>query len=92
MIVNPRASVTAIDRIEAAAVRVRVAAPPVDGAANAALLRFLADALGVSRSTVAIVSGENARRKRVAFAHLSPDHLLERIEKLITTEHHPGRS
>jgi len=88
VIVTPRASVTAIDRVESSAVRVRVAAPPADGAANAALVRFLADAIGVSRSTVEIVSGGSGRRKRSAFAGLSPDHLFERVEKQIAKGHH----
>ncbi len=46
--------------------RVRVAAPPVDGAANLALVRVLADGLGVARGAVRIISGETARTKRVA--------------------------
>jgi uncharacterized protein len=45
--------------------RVRVAAPPVDGAANAALVRLLAKALGVPKSAVTIVSGETSRDKTV---------------------------
>ena len=47
---------------------VRVAAPPVDGAANDALIAFLADALHVPRRAVRIVSGERSRQKRVAIA------------------------
>lgn len=47
------------------AIRVRVAAPPVGGAANEALIRFLAERLGVPRSAVTIVRGATARRKVV---------------------------
>jgi hypothetical protein len=45
--------------------RVRVAAPPVEGAANEELIRTLARALGVPRSAVEIVSGDRSKSKRV---------------------------
>ena len=45
--------------------RVRVSAPPVDGAANEALLRLLAKRFGVPRSALRIVSGETSRMKVV---------------------------
>ena len=83
VVVTPRASVTAIDRVEGNVLRVRVAAPPVDGAANAALVRFLADVVGVARSGVAIVAGASGRRKRVAFAGVAPDQLIGRLEESI---------
>jgi uncharacterized protein len=44
-------------------IRVRLQAPPVDGAANEALIAFLADELGVSRRQVRIVSGFGSRTK-----------------------------
>lgn len=45
---------------------VRIAEAPVDGAANGAVVRLLAEALGVSRSKVALVSGTASRHKRIA--------------------------
>ncbi len=45
--------------------RVRIKAPPVDGKANAALRRFLADAFGVATSQVELTGGESARMKRL---------------------------
>lgn len=45
--------------------RVRVASPPVDGAANAALIAFLAKTLKIPRSAVTLASGETARIKRL---------------------------
>ena len=45
--------------------KVRVAAPPVEGAANAALLAFLAKTLGVSRSALTLASGAGARLKLI---------------------------
>jgi uncharacterized protein (TIGR00251 family) len=50
---------------EEGALRVRVKAPPVDGAANAALVTLLAKQVGVSKSKVTLVSGATARNKIV---------------------------
>lgn len=50
--------------------RVRVAAPPADGQANAALLRLIAQVAGRPASTVRIVSGERARLKQLEIAGL----------------------
>jgi len=52
-------------------IRVRIAAPPVNGAANAELTRFLAERLGVPRRAVTIVSGTGGRRKIVEIAGLA---------------------
>ncbi len=57
---------------------VRVAAPPVDGAANEALIRLLAAALDVPRSAVSIESGATARVKRVRIEDVAPDALSGR--------------
>jgi uncharacterized protein (TIGR00251 family) len=48
------------------ALAVRLAAPPVDGAANSALVAFLARTLGIPRTSIAIVSGERSRLKMLA--------------------------
>ncbi len=62
------------------ALAVRLAAPPVDGAANKALIPFLARALGVGRSAVRIVSGETARLKIVEVTGVSVDEVTRRLE------------
>lgn len=64
--VIPRAKRTAVSGTRQDAVLVRLAAPPVDGAANAALITFLADQLGVATRALRIVAGETSREKRVA--------------------------
>ena len=63
--VVPRAPRTKVDGERAGAILVRLAAPPVDGAANDALVAFLAAALRLPRRQVTIVSGEKSRDKRV---------------------------
>ena len=47
------------------ALKVRIAAPPIEGRANEALTEFFADRLGVARRAVTLVSGESSRRKRL---------------------------
>jgi hypothetical protein len=74
--VVPRASRTQIVGEADGALRVRVAAPPVDGAANDELVRVLARALKVSRSAVAITAGGTSRLKRVAVSGIAPEALL----------------
>jgi uncharacterized protein (TIGR00251 family) len=63
--VVPRASRSAIEGMYGEALKVRLAAPPVDGAANDELVEVLADALGVPRSRVRIVGGGHSRTKVV---------------------------
>ena len=66
--VIPRAGRSGLAGIRDDAVLVRLAAAPVDGAANAELIETLADALDVPRRAVSIVSGERSRQKRVRIA------------------------
>ena len=63
--VQPRASRTEILGARGDELRIRLQAPPVDRAANEALVRVIAEALGVSRSAVDIVSGLASRSKTV---------------------------
>ena len=61
----PRAPRTRVDGTRAGAILIRLAAPPVDGAANDALVAFLSQALALPRRDIRIVSGEKSRDKRV---------------------------
>lgn len=63
--VTPRAGRDEITGWRESVLEVRVKAPPVEGEANAALVRVLAAALGVRRSQVELVSGHAGRTKRV---------------------------
>ena len=58
--------------------RARVSAPAVEGAANQALLRLLADELEVPRRTVRLVAGAASRTKLVVIDDIDPDRVLER--------------
>ena len=63
--VRPNAARTSLEGLYGDALKLRIAAPPVDGAANAAVIEFLADRLGVPRARVRLVGGAGSRRKRV---------------------------
>jgi len=69
--VRPRAGRDAIVGWQGAVLRVRVAAPPADGAANEAVRLLLAERLGCARSRVEIVRGHTARTKVVRIAGLA---------------------
>ncbi len=62
------------------ALKVRLAAPPVEGAANEELVRFLARRLGVPKSAVRVVSGESGRSKVVEVDGVALDHVARALE------------
>ena len=70
--VQPRVARTEVVGEHGDALKVRISAPPVDGAANDALIRCLAAALGVPSSAVQVISGASGRRKVVEVAGVSP--------------------
>ena len=77
--VQPRASRDALGGERDGALVVRLTAPPVDGAANKALLRFLARALGVAPSALQIARGAKGRDKQVRVAGLDAAVLRARL-------------
>ncbi|HVF87952.1 MAG TPA: DUF167 domain-containing protein [Pyrinomonadaceae bacterium] len=76
--VVPRASRTEFAGVHEDALRVRLAAPPVEGAANKELICFLARALGVAARNIEIISGLTSKIKRVR-VHGSDGARLQRI-------------
>ena len=69
--VQPRASKNGISRLEDGTFKIRLTAPPVDGAANEALIAFLSATVSVSRSSVEIISGQSARQKIIRISNVS---------------------
>jgi uncharacterized protein len=70
--VQPRAKTTALGEKIGDAYKLRLAAPPVDGKANDACVRFLAGRFGVTRSAVRIVQGLSSRMKVVEIEGIDP--------------------
>jgi hypothetical protein len=71
LLVQPRASRTRVVGEHDGRLKIQLAAPPVDGEANAALVDFLARALGVRKADVSIARGEAGRRKTVRVVGVS---------------------
>jgi hypothetical protein len=76
---QPRASRNEVVGLHGNEIRIRLTAPPVDGAANAALTDFLAEMLGVGRAAVALVSGGSSRSKVVSIAGLTPEEVALKL-------------
>jgi uncharacterized protein (TIGR00251 family) len=71
--IQPRASKNEITRMDDGRLKIRLTAPPVDGAANEALVTFLADRFRVGRSQVEIVSGHKGREKVIRITGIGGD-------------------
>ncbi len=76
--VTPNARKSEVIEVVGGVVRIRLQAPPIEGKANEALVRFLADALGLRRSAVTVAAGHTSRRKivEIAGSAMSSDQLL----------------
>jgi uncharacterized protein len=75
---SPRSAVTRIEGVTDGVLRVHVAAPAVEGAANTALVRLLADELGLAARDVRIVAGARSRQKLVMAHGISADAIIAR--------------
>ena len=76
----PRAHKNAIQGEHGDALKIRLCAPPVEGAANSALIEFLSDTLSIPRARVQLLSGATSRNKRILLAGLSTSAIRERLE------------
>jgi hypothetical protein len=79
--VQPRASRNELAGVFEGALRVRLTAPPVEGAANEACRTFLAERLGVPRSRVEVISGHTGRNKLVRVSNVNREQVLKLLSK-----------
>jgi len=79
MRVTPRSSRNAVLGVEAEAIKIKLTAPPVEGAANAALIEFVADWLGVRKSAVSILSGDQSRHKRMRILGVTVEQVQKKL-------------
>jgi uncharacterized protein (TIGR00251 family) len=80
--VKVRASKSRVLGVKGERLSVALAAPPVDGAANEALRRTLAEFFEIPRAQVSIIAGEKSRRKAVELGGLSPAEVSKRLAGL----------
>jgi uncharacterized protein len=76
----PRAAKNAIQGPHGDALKIRLSAPPVDGAANAVLIEFLADTLSLPRARIQLLSGQTSRTKRVRLEGMTADEVRGILE------------
>lgn len=76
VLINPKASRTRIVDVHDKRLKIQIAAPPVEGKANHALVQFLAKTLGVSKAQIDIVGGASSRRKTVRVSDVGVQKIL----------------
>lgn len=77
--VSPRSSANAVVGVYSGEIKVSLTAPPVDGAANKALLDFMAKQLGVPKSAVSLVSGDKSRHKVIRVIGVTASEASKRL-------------
>lgn len=80
--IQPGAKKTEIVGLHGEALKIRLAAPPVDGKANAALIAFIAAKVGAGRTAVELLSGETSRAKRVRIAGMTETAVRAALQQL----------
>ena len=77
--VQPKASKTECAGLYGGALKIRIAAPPIDGEANDELIRFLANRCSVPRASISIQAGASSRQKRVGIKGVTVEWVLARL-------------
>jgi uncharacterized protein (TIGR00251 family) len=96
--VQPRSSKNQITGLYGDAIKIRLTAPPVDGAANSMCVEFLEKCLGLPKSTLEIISGQTSRSKLLLYRTKADDSqkdlntLKDRIESLVKANKRLDRS
>lgn len=75
VILSPRAKASAIVGMQGDDLKIKIAAPPVDGAANLALVKFLAKTLNLSQNNISLIAGQTGRRKIVKIEEMTEEEM-----------------
>jgi uncharacterized protein (TIGR00251 family) len=89
--IQPRSSKNGIVGLHGDALKIRLTAPPVEGAANKMCIEFLAKQLGISKSNLSIISGHSSRTKRILVKQDDKvSNPLERLNELFQKKRKPS--
>ena len=80
---HPRARKNAITGVVGDAIKIALTAPPVEGRANEACVKFLSEFLNVPRSSVTIAAGESSRQKLIRIAGMTAAQVEEKLRAVI---------
>ena len=80
--IQPKSSRNAIAGFHDDSLKIKLTSPPVDGAANRACVKFLAKQLGVSPSSVSIISGLTSRKKTIQVDNITEKIFIQTIQRL----------
>lgn len=69
----------------------KIAAPPVDGKANAELVRFLSSLLGIPKSRISVRKGATGRNKLLNLGGITAEELEEKLDRMAQEKDHPGQ-
>ena len=81
--IQPRSSQNKIIGLYGELLKIKLTAPPVDGKANAALIKYLSKVVNMPRGTMTITSGLTSRRKTVRFSGINIEDLIDKIIKVV---------
>ena len=84
-IIQPRSSENMITGIHGDALKIKLTAPPVDGAANKLCVKFLASVLGLPSSDIEIIKGHSGRKKKIFVRSVTREYLESKISLLRPT-------
>jgi uncharacterized protein len=87
--VIPRAGVTKIAGVRDNQLLIRIAAAPVDNAANVALVDFLSDLLGLSGRCISVIGGEHSRTKRILLREAAIERVARTLDAILPVEERP---
>ena len=82
--IQPNASRNQIVSFDNDTLKIRIAAPPIEGKSNAKLVEYLSDILDVAKSNITIEKGLTGKRKILSISGITEEQLIERIDSLIT--------
>ena len=85
MVLSPRAKANSLVGMHGEDLKIKIAAPPAEGAANQALLKFMAGILGLNPNRLSLIAGQTGRRKIVKIEGLTEEALWRILNQRLTT-------